>query len=288
MSFRGTLWDPLVPALEDSTPTTVDGWLRVPPASAPVPAVVIEHGCGGVRASHHDWAADLADAGIASLVLDSFTGRDLDEICSGRRTVSVASLLVDVYRSADLLRDHPGIDPDRIGVIGFSFGGRTALWAAQERFQDAYGGEPFGAYAAFYPSTCFIQLVSEADVAGGPIGVFHGEADDYTPIDQCRQMIGRMADAGVDATVFAYPGAHHGFDDRALASSVRFYSPGTPSPRNCSFVEVDGEVVDVDSGQPAGVGSRCVERGVTSAYDGNARHQARDDLLTFLVDAFGP
>lgn len=282
----GRLWDPFLPPLDEGTPVTIEGALTVPPSEAPVPAVIIEHGCGGVSSGERDWVAPLVDQGVATLVLDSFGARQVSEVCTGRETLNVADLIVDVYRSADFLRDDPRIDGERIAVMGFSFGGRTALWSALTRFQDAYDGTPLQGYAAFYPSTCFIRLDDEAGVAGGPIRIFHGTADDYTPIEPCRDLVDRLAAAGVDAALFEYPDAHHSFDNRSLAWGVLLVSPDVPSPRGCTFVEQDGVIVDPDTGGVAGVGSPCVERGVSYGYDPDARHGAERDLARFLDEIF--
>jgi dienelactone hydrolase len=248
--------------------------------------VVLEHGCGG-PGGERDWIPVLTELGIAVLVLDSFEGRAVGEVCSGRESVNVADLVVDVYRAADVLRDDPRIDGDRVAVMGFSFGGRTALWTSLARFQDAYGGEPFAAYLAFYPSTCFIRLEGEADVEGGPIRIFHGTADDWTTIGPCDDYVGRLRSAGVDAGIHRYEGAHHAFDDRSLAWGVLHVSPSVPSPRGCSFVERDGKIVDAVTGSVAGVGSACVELGVSSGNDAAARDAAERDLVAELTDVFG-
>lgn len=286
LAFPGRLWDPLLPPMATGDGVTIDGSLTIPAADGPVPAVILEHGCGG-PGGERDWVTFLADAGIASLALDSFGGRGVQEVCSGRETVNVADLVVDVYRAAELLRSDTRVDADRLAVMGFSFGGRTALWSALDRFQAAYDGEPFAGYVAFYPSTCFIQLEDEADVTGGPIRIFHGTADDWTPIDQCDAMVERIASAGVDAAMFRYEGAHHAFDSRSLAWAVLHVHPSGVSPRGCTFVERDGVIIDEDTGEPAGVGSPCVERSVSFGYDSEARAAAERDLVAFLDDAFG-
>jgi dienelactone hydrolase len=114
-------------------------------------------------------------------------------------------MLADVYGAHHLLAAHPRIDPDRIGIMGLSFGGRTALWASMARFQEQYGkgDAPFAAYLAFYPASCYLHLDGETDVAGGPIRIFHGEADDWIPIGPCQEYIGHLQQAGVDADLFA-------------------------------------------------------------------------------------
>lgn len=241
LAFPGRLWEPFLPPLEAGRSVSITGELTVPAGDAPVPAVVIEHGCGG-PSSDRDWMPVLAEHGIATLALDSFAARGVREVCSGVRSDNVSDLVVDVYRAAELLRADPRIDADRVAVMGFSFGGRTALWSALERFQEAYRGEPFAAYLAFYPSTCFIRLDREIEVEGGPIRIFHGTADDYTPIGPCDDLVGRLDSAGVDAAIHRYDDAHHGFDNRSLAWGVLHVSPSVPSPRGCSFVEQDGRL----------------------------------------------
>ena len=282
MDLQGRLWDPLVPAMDDGTAVAITGWITIPPTDRPLPGVVIAHGCGGVGLGERDWARDLADAGFASLLIDSFTARGITEICSGRETMSTASLLVDAYRAAEELAANPYVDESRIAILGFSFGGRTALWAALSRFQDAYGGTPFRAYAAFYPSTCFIRLADER-VAGGPIRIFHGTADDWTPLQPCQEFVDRLAAAGSDAALIRYEGAHHSFDNRTLAWAVLHVDPRIVSPRECSFEEVDGVVIDPDTGRVAGVGSPCVEAGASYGFDAAARDAAESDLIDFLT-----
>jgi dienelactone hydrolase len=51
----------------------------------------------------------------------------------------------------------------RIAVLGFSLGGRTALWASHLRFRHRYKStlSPFAAYLAFYPTSCHIKLADE-------------------------------------------------------------------------------------------------------------------------------
>jgi dienelactone hydrolase len=284
VEFPGRLWDPFLPALGDGTGTTVPAWLHLPAADEPAPLVIVEPGCGGLGAAHREWARDLAEHHIATLLVDSLRGRGVTEVCTGRETVNVADLIVDVYRAAETAGQDPRIDRSRIAVMGFSFGGRTALWSALTRFQDAYEGAPFRAYVAFYPSTCFIRLEDETDIAGGPIRIFHGTDDDWTPIEPCQELVDRLATDGVDARLHRYEGAHHAFDDRSLAWGVLHASPGTPSPRGCTFVERDGVIVDPDTDGVAGADSPCVRRGVVYGYDADARDRAEHDLVDFLTD----
>lgn len=284
VDLPGRLWDPFMPPLNQGTPVTIEGLLTIPPTSVPVPAVIITHGCGGVGGAEIGWVSDLESEGIATLVLDSFDGRGIRNICTGVETVNVASILVDVFRAADQLDEHPYIDSSRMAIMGFSFGGRTALWSAMTRFQDAYDGRAFDAHVAFYPSTCYIQLEDEHLVSDNPIRIFHGTADDWTPIEQCERYVDRMIERGTDAKVYAYPDALHSFDDIGLAWAVTHRSLDAVSPRECAFVERDGSIIDPETGEVAGVGSPCVQKGVTYGYDPDARDDAKRQLTALLSE----
>lgn len=282
LSFPGQLWEPFMPPASEGTTVTVTGTLTLPPTDEPVPAVVITHGCGGVGNGERAWARDLERAGYASFLVRSFEGRGVQRICRGEETVNIAGMLVDVYRAQQVLAEHPYVDGGRIAVLGLSFGGRTALWSALERFQERYDGGPFAAHVAFYPSTCYIELEDEAATRSGPIRILHGTADDWTPIGQCRDYIGRLQEAGVDAAILEYPDALHGFDDVTLPPRA-----GVPalSPADCRFAEQDGSIVDTDTGDIATVDAPCVRSGVTIGFSRQAREQAAEDLLELLDEA---
>lgn len=285
VDLPGALWDPFMPPLSQGDPVVVEARLTLPPTEEPVPLVIVTHGCGGVGDGELAWVSFLERNGLATLLVDSFGGRDIESICSGGETVNVSSILVDVFRAADAIAANPYVDNSRIAILGLSFGGRTALWSAMTRFQDLYDGQAFKAHLALYPSTCYIQLEGEEEVSEGPIRIFHGTADDWTPIDQCQDYIQRLTDSGVDAALFAYAGAHHAFDN----SSIQVAEVGVPalSPRNCVFVEQEGEIIDTDTGRVAGTHSHCVRLGVHVGYDERAREAARADLLGFLHETFG-
>ena len=47
----------------------------------------------------HDWARSLKEFGIATFIVNSFSGRDIPQICNGRHPINMASVLTDVYRA---------------------------------------------------------------------------------------------------------------------------------------------------------------------------------------------
>jgi len=233
----------------------------------------------------HDWARSLKELGIATLVVNSFSGRDILQVCNGQHQVSMASVLTDVYRALNILAANPRVDVSRIALMGFSFGGRTALWASHPRFQERYGQAPlnFAAYLAFYPSGCYITLADEDRIGPAPIRIFHGTADNWTPIKPCLEYVARLRRAGKDAALFEYAGAEHAFDSAALPS--RQVLPDAVNTGDCMFVERDGKIVD-ETEHLAGIDAPCVVRGASIGYSPDAHRQSAADVRNFLVTVF--
>ena len=285
LTFPGHLWTPFMPPPAEGKPTTVSGTLTFPPGTARVPAVILTHGCGGITGAETHWATKLNEFGIATFLVDSFGGRNIPEICTGRYSVNIASVLSDMYRALSLLATHTRIDSSHIAAMGLSFGGRTALWVSHTRFHERYGQGPlrFAAHLAFYPASCYIRLADEDRISGGPIRIFHGAADDWIPIGPCREYIGRLRRAGKDAALLEYEGAHHSFDNPR--SPGRRW-PDALSPANCAFVEQDGKIVDPATGRVAGIDAPCVFRGVSLRYNPEAHRKAVQDVQDFLKTVF--
>lgn len=107
------------------------------PAPGPFPLVVLSHGGMGSELGHRDWADHLARRGYVVLAIrhvgDSFddpSGRGSD-VQLNRRPAQV-SIALDAVLSDPVLG--AAIDPGRIGILGFSAGGYTAI--------KTIGGEP--------------------------------------------------------------------------------------------------------------------------------------------------
>jgi dienelactone hydrolase len=284
LTFDGEVFQPLLPAPEQGKPATVFGMLRLPSGTERVPAVVVLHGCWAITAAETQTAIALTGKGIATFVVNSFTGRELPSICKGFRTINMSSVVTDAYRALALLAGHPRVDPSRIAVLGFAFGGRAALWAGHPRFRENYGaaGQRFAAHLAFYPAACFIELADENRI-DAPIRIFHGSADDWTPVAPCRDYVARLRGMGKDIALFEYEGARHSF----VYPYVNPVNEITAiSFAKCSFVERDGYIVDRATGSMAGYRSPCVTQSATVGRDSEARRRAIEDVETFLAALF--
>jgi dienelactone hydrolase len=121
---------------------------------------------------------------------------------------------LDAHNAAIYLRTLPDIQPDRIGIIGFSFGGTTTFWASMaEGIPVDRGGRPFQAAVAYYPTCSGGTIVSPfaTDVL-----ILIGKDDDWTPADLCIKTVAARANQARPPAIKVYPGAVHSFDRGGL------------------------------------------------------------------------
>ncbi|MBI3350006.1 MAG: dienelactone hydrolase family protein [Burkholderiales bacterium] len=273
----------------NAKPASIAAELRLPRGGSDrLPAVVMLHGSGGIVGAQDAWAREFAAMGLATLMIDSFSGRGIVSTVSDQDQLSRWAMIVDAYRALDRLSRHPRIDPARIALMGFSRGGGAAHYAALKRFAALYGpgdGMGFAAFVALYP-TCDRVFRDGQSTVDKPIRLFHGTADDYIPIDSCRAYVDRMRRAGADIALTEYPGAHHVFDNPALKPPVRLAQGQTT--RACPLIEetAEGVLVNSQTRRPFSyAGDACVERGVTVAYDAQAHAEVIKAVREFLATA---
>jgi len=266
-------------------PVTLAGQLKIPRAgSERLPAVVLLHGSGGVGGNLLDWENDLNSMGIATFVLDAFTGRGIVSTSAQQALLGRLAMTYDAYRALEILEKHPRIDARRIALMGFSRGGQAALYASAKRFQRMHGpasGLDFAAYVPFYAS-CGTKFIEDEDVSPKPIRLFHGAADNYVPVAPCRDYVQRLKAKGADVALTEYPGAHHVFDGRLFKTPA--VAEKSQSTRNCQLAErQNGVIVNVKTGQEFSYADPCVELGPTIAYDEKAHAAAQKAVKEFFA-----
>jgi dienelactone hydrolase len=188
------------------------GSLYRPDTSGPAPAVVALHGCGGMWSGLHSWASTLQQWGYVVLLVDSFTPRGQANICDDVLRVDPQyARMPDAYAAKAYLARQPFVAARQIGLMGWSHGGVTTLYAVDAIYLTGIALPPFQAAIAFYP-WCLPQLRQ----LNAPLLILIGEADDWTPAARCRDMLRQSAQLGEQTadrlTLRVYPGAHHGFD----------------------------------------------------------------------------
>ena len=269
-------------------PATIAGELRLPRGGTDkLPAVILVHGVGGLFMNMDDWARVLNGWGVAAFIQDSLSGRGIIGGTPGDLQLSGLARMIDTYRSLGQLAQHPRIDPNRIAVMGFSYGTVAALWSSGERFRKLYGppNAQFAAHIGVYP-LCVTQLRDDDKVAGRPIRLFHGIADDTNPIEPCRAYVARLKKNGADASLTEFPGATHSYD--LISLKDRLTLPQFVTLRHCSLVEGEGgQLMNTKTGKPIDSSDPCIEKGVTMQYDEAATMGTREGVKALLVSVFG-
>jgi dienelactone hydrolase len=267
---------------KDGTPATIVGELRLPKSGhEKFAAVILIEAAGGIGPVLGKWVETINEVGVASFVLDSYTGRGITD------TSKLDSLaqMIDAYRALGVLAAHPNIDPKRIAIFGLSKGGMAALYSSNVRFRAMYGPQgdvEFAGHLVLYGS-CVRTYRDDGKVTGKPIRLFHGTADDLFPIQPCREYVARLKQTGIDAQLTEFPGAHHAFDTVSLKTPM--ISSGALSTRNCRLVEGDnGQIKNRATDKPFAATDACVERGNTFAYNEAAATATFAAVKAFLTD----
>ncbi len=102
------------------------------------PALVVAHPNGGVKEQVAGlYSQRMAEAGYICLAFDAaYQGASEGE---PRNTDKPAHRIEDIHRAADILLQYPGVDANRLGILGICGGGGYTLAAAQtdKRFRGA-------------------------------------------------------------------------------------------------------------------------------------------------------
>jgi len=129
-------------------PTRVFAWLGVPKAEGKVPAMVLVHGGGGTAFA--DWAKLWTSRGYAAIAMDLCGAvpkkgpkgwerneqggppgwGGFDQIDGDEKDHWTWQAVGNIMLAHSLLRSLPGVDADRIGITGISWGGYLTCIAA--------------------------------------------------------------------------------------------------------------------------------------------------------------
>ncbi|WP_445216035.1 dienelactone hydrolase family protein [Bradyrhizobium sp. Pa8] len=269
-------------------PVTVAGEFRVAQGTGKLPVVVLMHGSSGVGATTEAWVHAFNAMGISTFVIDGFTGRGLTVVGPNQALLGRLNLIVDIYRSLEILAKHPRVDPDHIVLMGFSRGGQATLYASLDRFNKLWNksGVQFAAYIPFYPD-CSTTYVGDAEVAARPIRIFHGTPDDYNPVTSCKAFVERLKAAGRDVVLTEYPDSAHGFDSGLLGVSAVAVSANAQTVRNCKIKEGDGGVLmNGDTNAAFTYKDACVELNPHVGGNPTTAAESRKAVMEFLQALF--
>ena len=202
----------------------------------PQAAVVVVHGWGGNAAMMLPLARPLHEAGFAALFIDTRCHGASDD----DRFTSLPRFAEDAEHAFAWLAAQPGIDPQRIALLGHSVGAGAVLFAASRTPQVAavvsvaafshpaammrrwlaakrLPERPIGRYILDYVQKTighrFDDIAPLTTIARirRPVLLVHGEDDEVVPIVEARQIYAARGDTPVELMTIA--GNHDSFAD---------------------------------------------------------------------------
>jgi dienelactone hydrolase len=282
----------------NAEPVNIVGHLFVPAGDAKVGAVILMHGSGGIYDAMLDfWPKQFNAAGLAVFSIDSFGPRGVKSTADDQSQVPFAADIADAYAALRVLATHPRIDASRIVLMGFSRGGITTWRSALTRVTNAQAaaGARFAAFVPVYSGGCtgMLRVSVKPGVFGkAPMLWLHGDADDYTPIGPCKDMVKRIADAGTSAEFVTIAGAGHKFD---MDEQRRIFVRGAQRSLETCTLEFDVDSLsftDTSTGQRlsgqeavAFNRSKCGATGANVEGSQKARTEAASAITAFLKRA---
>lgn len=175
-----------------------------PRTRGPSPAILLLPSARYQISNENAVARDLAAQGYVAQVVDY---GDLQPAKLFRDAVGMDSLKKLVSESLASLRSQSGVDPDRIGVVGYSFGGFFATWLASR--PENTGVKAGVIYYGIYGVPDLIRDLR------APVMVFQGEADTMREfVINAIEMRLIAIDHKKRFDLVLYPNAGHSFDRR--------------------------------------------------------------------------
>ncbi|QBG36038.1 dienelactone hydrolase family protein [Litorilituus sediminis] len=207
-----------IPVQTADSSWSVSGQYRIPRTAQTqaLPAVIIMHSSSGIDSTGKFYAKALNKAGIATLELDLWGARNLQG-GSADRPASPQETLPDVFAAMAYLAQQPMIDAQRIGIIGFSWGGVLSMLTATEQYMSLTGSPlRFAGHVAHYPVCWLYNNVPGFEfnnLTGAPVLLQAGGLDDYDLPDTCPNMVENLTEDEQELVeVNVFNRAYHAWD----------------------------------------------------------------------------
>jgi carboxymethylenebutenolidase len=199
---------------------TMEGYLTQPEAQGRYPAVIIIQEIWGVNSHIQSVTERLPSLGYVGLAPALFhrEGRmtlglheEMNTALARLGQCNDADIIADVKAAVDYLKAQPFVQADRIGIVGFCFGGRVAYQAAcnipdLKASVVFYGGrilQPLGGGGQS-------PLEQTSKINAPVLGLFGEEDQNPTPADVAK-IEAELKKHGKTYEFHMYPGSGHGF-----------------------------------------------------------------------------
>ncbi|WP_462253728.1 dienelactone hydrolase family protein [Ekhidna sp.] len=204
---------------------TMNGYLAVNSTiDGKKPGILVVHEWWGHNDYSRQRADMLADMGYVALAVDMYG--DGKQAAHPDEAGAFAGMVLGNFEVAkarfeaalEALKSHPDVDPEKIGAIGYCFGGSTVLSMANS-------GYDLDAVASFHGGLQ-LPVMPEAGAVKGKVLVANGADDKFITEQQIADFKTAMDAAGADYKFINYEGALHSFTSKAADSlAVKFGMP---------------------------------------------------------------
>jgi dienelactone hydrolase len=174
--------------------------------------MLILHSTGGIHARDWVFARTLNEMGVATFVLDSFGPRGLTKVYEKKLSFGEWEQAIDVLTAMEILRENPRIDFTRLGAMGRSLGGQTAVRLTLQASRDQLPKKgPVLSLALSITPGCTSQQQDRSMTPASQVWLFLAEKD-AAPYQRCVTYVEKMKATGGDAQYKLYANAFHTFD----------------------------------------------------------------------------
>lgn len=196
---------------------SIPGFIAQPNMEGIFPGIVVIQEWWGLTDHIKEVCMRLARLGFVAVAPDLYhgkVGRSAEENMALRAQVSDKSVLRELDGAVACLKSQPFVKKERIGVIGFCFGGRYSL---------IFGchSKELAATVVFYGPPINTQITEKTplnpidmipNLASPLLGIF-GEADASIPLEVVGRLKEALQKAGKSFEIKTYPGAQHAFNN---------------------------------------------------------------------------
>lgn len=180
------------------------------------PAILIVHDWMGLNDHAKEKAEELAKMGYVAFAVDIYGKGVRPQNVEEAKTQAtkyksdIPLLRARIMAAYDKLLTLKNVDPKKVVIIGYCFGGTTALELMRSGAPLAGAGIFHGGLSTPNPK--------DANNIKGPILVMHGADDPYVPAAEVEAFKKEMKDAKVNMTFISYPKAVHAFTVKAAGN----------------------------------------------------------------------
>lgn len=194
-----------------------------PPGGGPFPALLILPSCGGLRAEILDWARRAVARGYVAFVVDPLSQRNLQHACVPGSPANHYRGAKDAFQALAHLQQFGFVDPERVGLLGFSWGAMVGLLASSKTFAEVHAAQRrLAAAVSFYP-LCHVDPMQGRPAVDfvrpdhdQPALVLMSEQDLEAPAADCVALLKPLADRGAPLQWHVYAGGTHCWDCSSL------------------------------------------------------------------------